>query len=321
MSELQLQSPLDQIYFMAEHQADAVEATRLDMNNSGERYAVAGGAASVLPLHVWKLVRTDAFKQWYGDWERAAVDQFKTAHGSVYSYDEAGRTTRFKTIVSEQKAAQDITVFADLTRDEQRMFLPALHAEGGLRHGDAVLKVYVTEKMEDGTGKIIRTRDDVGDPNRLALTMLGGHRGGTFAAEDVAYAKRASLQPAEGLSVFDTRHFTESGVAMTERHLGNEVTQIDYVDAGTSQLLKKGEPLLLRDPRSDDEHDYCFVHMSNPMRMDRATYNQWSAEFGEGTEKRVGIAAALHQGSYDGLLIDGEPAPIFDDAQIMRFRV
>lgn len=310
MAEQQLQSQLERVRLDAEMQAQFIEIAPLDLNERGERYAVAGGAPSGLPEHLWKLVRTDAFKQWYGDWQHAPVEQFQTAHGSVYTYDSEGCTTRYKTATGEQHATQDITVFVDLSASEEQVFLAAYRRAGFMLDGERV-RVYVTEILDTGAGKIVRSRGEVTNPERLMLTILTDKK-------RAVRVKRASLQPAEGLITFDTRHFVEEGVTYTERHLGNEVVKIDYRQSAVSQMLKNGEPLLLRDPRSTDERDYCFVRTVNPLKMDRQSYDQWSVQFGIGDDRIARIREALWQDGFDGLFIDGQPAPVFSDEQMLR---
>ena len=68
------------------------------------------------------------------------VKSFKTAKGSVYTYDKDRKTTRFKTATGEQEPRQDITVFVDLTPDEEQEVLSAY-----LLGGDSPSRVYVLE--------------------------------------------------------------------------------------------------------------------------------------------------------------------------------
>jgi hypothetical protein len=144
------------------------------------------------------------------------VKSFETAHGSVYSYGEDGRTSRFKTETGEQMETQDITVFAHLTLDQQQDVLEAYRAKNPLEK----TKVYVVERQEDGLPKIVRATGDISHPTELFLAIYRNRQ----MAENVP----VSLIPKVGANVFDTRHYLKDGVWMTERHLGNKVTKVNY---------------------------------------------------------------------------------------------
>lgn len=144
------------------------------------------------------------------------VESFETARGSVYTYDDEGRTTRLKTATGELHATQDIAVFAHLTPEQQRKLSTAFRPE----NLDGGTKVYVVERQEDDQPKVIRAVEDVTRPSELFIAISrNGHMAGSV---------RASLMPEVGATVFDTRHFLEDGVWKTERHLGHDVTRINY---------------------------------------------------------------------------------------------
>lgn len=144
------------------------------------------------------------------------VVSFQTAQGSVYTYSENGQTARFKTATGEQMQPQDITVFATLTPEQEQDILLAYRS----KHPTQKTKVYVVERQPDDSPKIIRRVDQVVKPDALYLAIF---RDGAMA-ENVP----ASLYPQIGANVFDTRHFQQGDVWMTERHLGNKVTDITY---------------------------------------------------------------------------------------------
>jgi hypothetical protein len=147
------------------------------------------------------------------------IKSFRTAKGSVYTYDEDGKTTRFKTATGEQNTKQDITVFADLTPEEEQEFL---HAYRHVNPEDRDSKVYVLERQPDNTPKILRDISEVKDPDRIYLGII---KNGVITT-----AKEASLQPFLGANVFDTRQYKDArGQTMTERHLGNKVVDIQVV--------------------------------------------------------------------------------------------
>lgn len=143
---------------------------------------------------------------------------FTTEQGSVYIYDEQGRTSRYKKVTREQQAAQDLTVFLPLDFEETEMFLEAYRADSP-RHTPGE-KVYVIERLPDDRSRVVRRRDEIEDPDRLYL--------GIFNGQTVVKIKKVTLEPTVGYSVFDTRHFQKDGEFHTERHLGNRVVSIEY---------------------------------------------------------------------------------------------
>jgi hypothetical protein len=149
------------------------------------------------------------------DIQRLAGHSFTTEKGSIYKYDDQGRTSRYKMKTGEQYETQDITAFLDLSDEESRLIMDAIHSE----NPDLKKKVYVVERLEDDKSKIIRKFSDVSDPRNLYLAMFdkNGKRVGS---------KRATLKPTMGYTVFDTRHFKDGDEWKTERHLGHKVTEI-----------------------------------------------------------------------------------------------
>jgi activator of 2-hydroxyglutaryl-CoA dehydratase len=137
---------LEQVRFEVEQQAASIQITPVDLTEKGERYAVIGGNVSQLPEKAFKMVRTEASKEWYGDWEHIPVEKFRTAQGSIYTYDETDRTTRFKTATGEQHETQDVTVFAGNSLDEQQDFLTVLYRdESKARPDEKKLSVHLGE--------------------------------------------------------------------------------------------------------------------------------------------------------------------------------
>ena len=146
------------------------------------------------------------------------VKSFKTEQGSVYTYDNDGKTTRFKTATNEQMEKQDATIFVDLTIDEKQQVLRAYRH---FRQADKNLRVYILERQQDDSTKMIRDIKDVTDPNRIYLGILRNDKWELI--------KKASVVPIIGSYVFDARHFQKNGQWFTVRHLGNKVTEIEYV--------------------------------------------------------------------------------------------
>jgi hypothetical protein len=151
------------------------------------------------------------------------VASFETAKGSIYTYDEDGKTTRFKPAAiargeTPDQNRQDVTVFVHLSPDAQQKYLDAIHA-----HTDDPTrkrKVYVVERQTDGTPRIIRDIAQITDPENVYLAAL---RNGL-----VIGSTKASIQPELGANVFDTRHYLEQDKWLTERHLGNKVVKRNY---------------------------------------------------------------------------------------------
>lgn len=141
---------------------------------------------------------------------------FQTEKGSIYTYGEYGRTTRYKAVTGEMHETQDVTVFARLSPDQEQDILHAIHKP---REQDETKKVYVAERGENDEAWLVRRREQVRRLGRLYLIIYNKDN-----AEEII---PVSLEPEVGANVFDTRHYKDnSGQAMTERHLGNKVIKI-----------------------------------------------------------------------------------------------
>ncbi len=149
------------------------------------------------------------------------VESFETANGSEYSYDETGRTVRHKTVTGERFEKQDLTVFAKLDHFGAQKILRAYRKQGEPERG-----VDIIEEAHDGKVEIVRSLEEIIDPSRL---FIGVHVDGQVVA-----MYPASLYPEIGDSVYDTRAYQAEGMDddkwRVERHLGNEVTKINYKD-------------------------------------------------------------------------------------------
>lgn len=152
------------------------------------------------------------------------VTAFQTEKGSVYSYDNFGRTTRHKATTGEIYPAQDLTVFVDMEPQDKDGFVYWLH-----HSDDPSVKVYVVEKQPNGAAVKIRRPEDVRTPDQLYLVacQVDEGLGHDFNITHILKNRKAQLEPAEGLYVYDTRRYTgDDGKLMTERHLGHRVTEI-----------------------------------------------------------------------------------------------
>jgi hypothetical protein len=148
------------------------------------------------------------------------VKTFKTAQGSIYTYDQDGKTTRFKTATGEQQERQDITVFANLTPDEEQEVLHAYrHIDDKYKNS----KVYVVERQKGNLPKFLFDIKDIKDPNEIYIAVVLDKNAGAYSL-----VKKASVTPTIGCAVFDMRQWNEDGQTKTERHLGNNVVDIQY---------------------------------------------------------------------------------------------
>ncbi len=153
------------------------------------------------------------------------VKSFATAKGSIYTYLPDGRVSRFKAATGEQMEAQDLTVFVDITTEEEQRFLYAIHEPD---KGE-----YVT-LAEFGAGtpvRIVTGPSDISDISRLHLCIVRDNI--------IVVYKRATQTPAVGLQAFDTNAFQKDGKPWVSMHLGNKVTEISY--EGDSDTEAAGE--------------------------------------------------------------------------------
>ncbi len=142
------------------------------------------------------------------------IKSFTTDHGSVYTYDSDGKTTRFKTETGEQHEKQGITVFMDLNAEEAQRVLEAVQIEG------SPLQSYIVERQADDSAVSIANLESVTNPNNLYLVVYENGK--------PIVVKKASLTPRIGMSVYDTRKYQgENGETLSERHLGNNVSSIE----------------------------------------------------------------------------------------------
>jgi len=145
---------------------------------------------------------------------------FETEKGSIYTYDDEGKTSRFKKVTGEHESRSDITVFVDLNPEEEQLVLKAYrHLEDKYK----VLKVYVYEKQPDDTAKVIEKREDIKYTDNLGLGIFNK------STNKWIFYREASLNPIIGNDVFDVKYYkNDLGRDVVARHLGNNVTKINY---------------------------------------------------------------------------------------------
>ena len=111
---------------------------------------------------------------------------------------------------------QDVTVFVDLTPNEEQEVL-----RGYLHKENDNTKVYVLEVEQKGKPpRIIRDVSEIKDPEKISLGVL---KNGSWSL-----LKKASTTPTVGWNVFDHKHYQKNGEWLSDRHLGNKVTEINY---------------------------------------------------------------------------------------------
>ena len=142
------------------------------------------------------------------------IASFTTSKGSVYTYDEYGHTTRFKTKTGTEQPMQGIAVFIEVGAKDLRNIASAYL----LRSSTETTRIDVVEQLPDGTLQAIYDIQQVTNPHALQVA--------TFRGDRLVKSKPASLFPKEGLHVFDLRRYEENGITKTERHLGHKVIAI-----------------------------------------------------------------------------------------------
>jgi hypothetical protein len=146
------------------------------------------------------------------------IESFTTSHGSVYTYDDEGHTTRFKAATGTEQPKQDLTVFVEVgPRD-----VGAIAAAYLLRSSTQSTKIEIVEMQTDGQPTVVRSVSEVTLPDQLHVA--------TFRGERLMKSRPASLFPRVGLYVFDSRRVEDNGVTRTECHLGHKVTTIKHKD-------------------------------------------------------------------------------------------
>lgn len=142
---------------------------------------------------------------------------FMTERGSVYSYDETGRTSRFKKATNEQYEPQDLTVFLDLDDEDYKFFRAALEGQ----NPDLKKKIYIVERKKDDKPEVRESLNEVQDSQRLYLAVVDKNG-------SIIKLVKASLKSEIGKTVFDTRSYEKDGKNFRERHFGHKITKIDY---------------------------------------------------------------------------------------------
>lgn len=156
---------------------------------------------------------------------------FMTERGSVYTYQEDGRATRFKAAVGEHYPAQDVTLFATLSKMDVAHYSDTAykHIPGNNRLTREYLEhiknrnIYIFQRTPDGGGEIVDTLADIKDPSLLNIGIVDGDpaNGGKMVL-----LHEASLYPSVGARVIELEHFDTGNGPERFYHLGHEVVSI-----------------------------------------------------------------------------------------------
>lgn len=310
----QVKPSLEKVAQKIYEEAKQIPILEKDRAEDGSVLAMPHGPHSKLSESEWKAVRTESFKDWFGDWKNIPISQFKTSKGSVYSYDAEGKTTRFKTVTGEQYERQDVTVFIKLDPQQEQDFLHAVQISG---NG----KVQVLERLKDDTPKVIQDIKEIEDKDAFYL--------GIIKDSQIIGLVPAIARPMGGYSVFDTRSFEKDGEQFTVRHLGNNVDGIKYGSQSISKALSNGEPLIVGDPTDPDPNVRVAIKTLNPYLITKAEWIQWmdKNQFSDHSEGDEMARKKLREAGYDGLIVDGVPwmgkdgKPYFESDQMLKFRL
>lgn len=141
------------------------------------------------------------------------VKWFKTEKDSIYTYDNNGKTSRFKTAEGKQYEQQNVTAFVDLNPKETEEFLDDMNIEN--------IGVYVVEELPNGDPHIIKDIAEVQDPEKIYLASLN------IDKKRWVRKKKASLKPIIGYTPFDTRMYEKDGKLAVDVHLGHKIVEIE----------------------------------------------------------------------------------------------
>lgn len=163
---------------------------------------------------------------------------FKTEKDSIYTYNNEGKTSRFKTVEGKQYEQQDVTMFVDLTPEETEEFLNDMNLEN--------IGVYVVEELSNGEPHIIKDISEVQDPEKIYIASLN------IDKKRWVRKKKASLKPIIGYTPFDTRTYEKNGKISSDVHLGHKIVEIETAQQEPVAESLKEEPVLEGAPAPDE---------------------------------------------------------------------
>ena len=155
-----------------------------------------------------------------------------TAQGSTYMYLEDGRTQRFKQATGEMKEPQDLLVFLppwEEIADKAASLYPEIF--NGIENQpqyEQIMLAYAqtsgkTMRPMNAQGQVIGKLSDIEEGEQVFVAFVNKETGKTDFHLPVA------KMPKIGWNAFDTRVYQDKdGNTMRERHIGNQVTDIQY---------------------------------------------------------------------------------------------
>src|SRR3989338_8964874 len=207
------------------------------------------------------VVRYPTFRKDNGKWLVLKNSGSGSAIGRVCQQNLLRRLKVQYILTMPREKRQDITVFVNLSVDEEQDFLHAYRVEG---ESNRKAGVYVVEQKADDSAKILGDVSQVTNPDKIYLAIVKDNK--------ITQLKKASLRPTNGWNSFDTRQFEKNGEALLEVHLGNKVVEIEYDTSKVSKVLdKNGEPLVL----GNDDGTTSFVRMKNPFDTNAKYIKNW----------------------------------------------
>ena len=156
---------------------------------------------------------------------------FMTQKGSVYTYQEDGRVTRFKAVEAKHYPEQDVTIFVTLSDEDFSQYSDTaykhLPGNNGLaREYLEYIKnrsIYIFQRLPDGGGEIVDSLDDIHDPAALNIGIIDGD---PADGGELVLLHEASLYPTLGARVIELSHHDVGNGLERFYHLGHEVASV-----------------------------------------------------------------------------------------------
>ena len=163
------------------------------------------------------------------------VKSFKTSMGSVYTRMPDGRYQRLKVANTPDRGLKEPEEFTLFISDAKNEVADAVY-QGDVGEQEMNEKAFVVENMPGDQPIIRHKRSEVVNPDNLYVAIVRG-----MGTPQVKYTRRfaASFTPKPGKTVFE--YTGADGGRMRTRHVGHEVTEIEY-DVGAQTPETKPEP-------------------------------------------------------------------------------
>ena len=210
-----------------------------------EEPAVRGAPTSEKPKGVGdEAIEKSSVKETLPAWESTPsadlerepeVKSFKTSMGSVYTRMPDGRYQRLKVANTPDRGLKEPEEFTLFISDAKNEVADAVY-QGDVGEQEMNEKAFVVENMPGDQPIIRHKRSEVVNPDNLYVAIVRG-----MGTPQVKYTRRfaASFTPKPGKTVFE--YTGADGGRMRTRHVGHEVTEIEY-DVGAQTPETKPEP-------------------------------------------------------------------------------